>query len=324
MVERMTPDEIAAYREEQQAQESEDSKLYNLMRDETETDIFDHASAKDEPDPLIDDIPGPTNDGDRSLEDVEDDISGDEPENEETEEPPEDEQQESEEQEEPREDRSVPGHRYREERQRNDELQRRLAELEMRQQYLQPQYQQPQQPPPQPQQPPDMFVDPNAYTQYIFQQARAQTLAENIDRSLGAAQEEFGDDCRYIYQTLQSAINRGDPQAMRVRDAIFTSYDPGRALMRWGDPLLQDLARERERAREEIGRQWYRDKFGRDYQERRNQGEFNESTPQRSGTRTMPSLNSAAGNGRNMARERMDTRGMNGSDEDIFDYASRR
>jgi hypothetical protein len=319
MAKNPTPEELDLREAEQE--ERQIHRAIGGMIDESDTEVFRYGSAKND-----DEVePDPEDDGDHSLEEPDEDIAGGEPEQEQQA-PSEDEAEDGEpeaepEQEEPgaqqpqrdeRSERFVPSYRLREEAEARQRAERELADMRARQQQYQP-------PPPpqfQPQpQKPDLFVDPDAHTAWVQQQTLLAARAQNMEMSLASAAEEHGDDYQYVYRTLASAVQRNDPAAQQVVAAVLSSANPGRALMRWGEPLLQ----ERQDREENTHREWLRDRYGIDAEqlEQRGSGQRapRQATPPRRG---MPSLNSAAGNGRLMSRPRDNMGGLSNSDEDIF------
>ena len=314
-----SPEEMAKFQlAEQEEAERDFHQRVEGARQEAERELFRFASAKTEEEA---ERMEPENNGDHSLEEPDEDIAGGVPEEEEQEEQQDEEQEDGGEDEDAGEqeaesdqpqrderyERSVPSYRLREQTDRIQVLERQLAEMQMRMQ--QPQY--PQQPQPVPQKP-DMFVDPDAHTNWIMQQNAQASIVAFKEMTMAAAAEEYGDDFRYAYQTLQAGVQRGDPAANQTVQRIFASANPGRALMRWAEPLLQDLGQQRD----DEWDQGYRDRYGREPPPRgQGQREIRrEAVPPRRG---VPSLNSAAGNGRQMYRERQ-AGGMEDDDRVIF------
>jgi len=311
--------------------ERQERQLMSELVDETEREMFRYGSAKSEEDAQAME---PEDNGNRDLEEREEDIFGDTPEeveeadrqaageDDEPQDGGEDEEEQVPDDEEPqysdrpqrdeREARSVPSYRLREQSERVEALQREIADLRMRVQSPQ-QAPQPQQSP----QKPDMFVDPDGHAAWQMQQTLQAVRMQEAERSMQAAAEEYGDDFQYAYQVLQNGVRANDPRAHQTVQSIIASGNPGRALMRWAEPLLQDRADQQE----EMHRQWYRDTYGREAPEprqmRSGQGEFRQSVPPRRG---MPSLNGAGGNGRVMNRPRQNA-GTDDTDEGIFNYA---
>lgn len=317
---KQTPEELE---QRQAAEEAAERKLHRSMMDETELEIGRSAFDQEEE---------PIDDGDRSLEEPEEDIAGGDPEEEEQEEEPqesEDEEQDGEPQDEgegetpaeqPQRDeqsgRFVPSYRLREQTERAERAERELAEMRMRG-MPPPQPQQPPQPPPPK---PDMFVDPEAHERWMFQQWSAQQQHAHAERSLQEAAEEHGDDFRYAYDTLVQGVRRGDPQAQQIVSALYASPNPGRALMRWAQPLLE----QRQDQQEQAHREWLRERYGIDAEQlEQREARSNGRSASRqtiAPRRNVPSLNSAGGSGPPV-RARADARGMDGSEEAIFDYA---
>jgi hypothetical protein len=307
-----TPEELDLQQAEQE--ERQVHRAIGEMKDESEREIMRDVFENEQE---------PEDDGDRSLEEPEDDIAGGEPEAEQQ--ASEDAQQEREpeaepEQEEPepqgeRRDeqgnRFIPYHVVRQERDARQRAERELADMRARQQQYQPPP-----PPPQPQQPPpDLFVDPDAHFAWREQQMLLKQVALHKDMSLQAAREQYGDDYNYVYNTLSAAVQRNDPAAIQIGQAIVSSANPGWALMQWGQSLLQERG---EVADREL-RETVRERYGIDLEEyeQRNSGQRapRQQIPPRRG---MPSLNSAAGNGRVMQRPRDDAGGLENSDEALF------
>jgi hypothetical protein len=311
MAKNPTPEELDLQQAEQE--EREIHRAIGEMKDESEREIM-----RD----VFEDEQEPEDDGDRSLEEPEEDIAGGEPEQEQqaSEDEPQDGEPEAEpEQEAPgeqrpqrdeRSERFVPSYRLREEAEARQRAERELADMRARQQQYQPP------PPPQPQQPPpDLFVDPDARLAHEAQMQLQRQILAHKEMLMADAAEEYGDDYQYIYKALQAGVQRLDPAALQVSQAIINSANPGRALWRWGQPLLQD----REQQRDVELRERVRERYGIDLEEyeQRNSGQRapRQQIPPRRG---MPSLNSAAGNGRLMSRPRDNMGGLSDRDEDIF------
>lgn len=306
----------------QDREDREERELHrdlNAMQNETELEIGrfafdDNANPAEDPN-------APEDDGDRSLEEPDDDFGGGLPE-EEQQEDAQDETQDGEPEAEPEQEpepqrpqrneqseRFVPSSRLREERDARERAERELAELRMRQQH---------QPPPPPQQQyqplprPDAFADPDGRDDWNLQRTLQAVRFQNIEQSLQSAAEEFGPDYQYVYRTLQQGVQQNDPAAHQALNAILQSPNPGRSLMRWGEPLLQEYQDQQEG----VHREWLRERYGIDAdqleqrQQRAGQSGSRQANPPR---REMPSLNSAAGNGRVMSRQRY------GSDADMTD-----
>lgn len=330
MARQPSPEERAfAENQQDQDDEREYHKRVSGAIDDTEREIFRHGSAKSDEEVA----PDPEDDGDRSLEEPDEDIAGGDPEDEEEEqqddEQPEqqarDGEQAEEGDEEPeqgspqrdeRSDRFVPSNRLREERERAERLERELAETRARLQA--PIQQAPAQPPPEP---PDMFVDPKGWEQVKLQEFRQAAQRDYTERSLAAAHQEYGDDFAFVYSTLQGALQRGDTQAAQITARILNAPDPGRALMTWGEQLLS----ERQDQQEETHRQWLRETYGDEVAEQLERQAMRRSNPRQGQTvnrpatpprRSMPSLNSAGSSGGQRAR--IDPRGIDGSEEAIF------
>jgi hypothetical protein len=209
-----------------------------------------------------------------------------------------------------RSERFVPSYRLREESERRERAERELADIRAR--GMPPPQAVP--PPQAPPQKPDMFVDPDAHDEYLIQQmlARQHRLRQEI--SMQEAAEEHGQDFHYAYNVLQQAVQRNDPTAHQIVAALYGSANPGRAFMRWAEPLLQDYRGQQEAERE----QWLRDRFGVEPEEleRRPVRGQGQQRPPSSPRRGVPSLNSAGSSGG--PRTRIDPRGMDGSEEAIF------
>ena len=318
---KMTPQEEQAFAQDE-AEERDEHRRFSAAKDETDREIFRDVLDGKEPEP--------EDDGDRSLENIEEDMAGGDPEDvEEEEEQEEDEQDESDEEDdggeeadegqapeitEPqrneRSERFVPSNRLREETERRERAERELAEIRARG-MPPPQAAPPPQPPPQK---PDMFVDPDAHDEYLIQQMLARQHRLRQEVSMQEAAEEHGPDFHYAYNVLQQAVRRNDPTAHQIVAALNQSANPGRAFMRWAEPLLQDYRGQQEAERE----QWLRDRFGVEPEEleRRPVRGQGQQRPPSSPRRGVPSLNSAGSSGG--PRTRIDPRGMDGSEEAIF------
>ena len=274
---------------------------------DTEGEIFNFANDREEPE----------NDGDKSLEEMDDPIGGkpDEPEPEasEPDDEPEPEQAQADEgegeAEEPaQEPARVPSHVMREYRERAERAERDAAEwrarYDERQRFAQPQ--QPQQPPP-PE--PDMFADPEAWKRDFRQQTINEVRQTMARASVEEARARYGAEFEHAYHLLDS-----DPRLTREAQAVLASLNPGEAIMRLAEPYMGEFRQQRQEqelaeAQQVAARNGYTLVPGR--------GGPSNSRPPSQLRNNPPSLNGASGGG-NTRRERLDPRGMDGSEEAIF------
>jgi hypothetical protein len=326
--------------------EREQATAINDAIRETEKEIWDDSTG-DEP---LD------NDADTTLEDMGEGLEGDDlDEEEETEEgeQPEGEGEETEGEEEapaegeeptepeaaaePQQDdrRGVPSARLREEAQRRRAeteraatLERQLAEMQGRFNELSARVNAPPTPQPQPQAAtpkPDMFADPEGYERWMKaeaakeadarieqrmtafrqeqQQQREATLNDNLALT---AQGERGFEFQAGYRALTSLDPR-DPQARATVQRIINSPDPGNAILTW----FEDNGAEEFRANiaQQLGLVPQRTP-SRQQQSQQPRREYR-----------LPSLNSAAGGGRQQVA---DPEMMDDSDDSVFRFASKR
>ena len=258
------------------------------------------------------------NDGDKSLEEMDDPTGGkpDEPDQEASEpddaDEPEPEQAQADEgegeAEEPEhEPARVPSHVMREYRERAERAERDASEWRARYDERQRlQSQQPQQPPP-PE--PDMFADPEAWKRE-FQQRTINEVRQTMARaSIEEARARYGAEFEHAYHLLDS-----DPRLAREAQAVLASLNPGEAIMRLAEPHMGEFRQQRQEqelaeAQQVAARNGYTLVPGR--------GGPSNSRPQSQLRNNPPSLNGASGGG-NTRRERLDPRGMDGSEEAIF------
>jgi hypothetical protein len=295
-------------------QEQEESDQLASMHADTEEEIFKFGSSQQEDE----------NDGDKSLEQM-DDPSGveDTDEGSEYEEPNPDEatddvsdgEPEGERRDEP-DDRGVPSWRLREETQRREQIERELSELRMR---VDAQTIRPAQPPPEVPQTPDMFADPEGYTKHIIERTKQDALRdfrnEYSQRSYTAARARNQAEFDYAYRIAQS--RRNDPMFQQDLAGIEASHNPGEAFMAWAEPHLAEFREQRDQER----MQEFADVFGVDPPTfRQALAMVNKGTGRPTAARpNVPSLNSATRGG--PTRERVDQRGIDGSERSVFDYA---
>jgi hypothetical protein len=290
------------------AEEREQGRAVQAAIKETETvEIMDYVFDRDNP---------PDNDGDRSLEEPEDPLGIEEPDQEASADDggePEAQQAEGEEPEgeEPeqqyeRDPAYVPSTRLREETDARRNAEREAAEWRARydetQRLLRPQ--QPQQPPPPT---PDMFADPEAWKQDFRQQVINETRQSMQRASIEEARARYGAEFDHAYQLLDS-----DPRLTREAQAVLASLNPGEAIMRLAEPYMGEFRQQRQeqelaQAQQIAARNGYTLVPGRGGPTSRPQQLRNNP----------PSLNGASGGG-NTRRERLDPRGMDGSEEAIF------
>jgi hypothetical protein len=286
------------------------------MRDDTETEIMDSVWDK----------PEDENNGDKTLEQMEDHTGiNDTDENSEYEEPDQDdatedatdgEPEESGERRDEPDDRGVPSWRLREETQRREDIERRLNELQSQ---VNAQTIRPVAPPPEPPKPPDMFADPDGHDEYLVQKTKREALQEFRNelsqRSYTAARARSPAEFDYAFKIAQS--RRNDPAFQQDLAGIEASYNPGEAFMQWAEPHLAEFREQQEQ--EMMGQ--FADRFGVDPDTfQRALAMVNKGTGRPSPQRpNVPSLNSATRGG--PTRERVDQRGIDGSERSVFDYA---
>jgi hypothetical protein len=255
------------------------------------------------------------NDGDKSLEEMDDPTGGkpdesnqeaDEPQQDEAE--PEVDEATGEDLEPPdeREPARVPSYVVREQRERAERAEREAAEWRARydETVRLSRPQQPQQPPPPT---PDMFADPEAWKQDFRQQVINETRQSMQRASIEEARARYGAEFDHAYQLLDS-----DPRLTREAQAVLASLNPGEAIMRYAEPYMGEFRQQRQEqelaeAQQIAARNGYTLVPGRGGPTSRPQQLRNNP----------PSLNGASGGG-NTRRERLDPRGMDGSEEAIF------
>ena len=259
------------------------------------------------------------NDGDKSLEEMDDPTGGkpDEPDQEastddsgEAAEPEGEEPEgEAEEPEEPvQEPARVPSYVVREQRERAERAEREANEWRARYDEVQrlsrpPQPQQP--PPPEP----DMFADPEAWKRDFRQQTINEVRQTMARASVEEARARYGAEFEHAYHLLDS-----DPRLQREAQAVLASLNPGEAIMRLAEPYMGEFRQQRQEqelaeAQQVAARNGYTLVPGR--------GGPSNSRPQSQLRNNPPSLNGASGGG-NTRRERLDPRGMDGSEDAIF------
>lgn len=290
---------------------AEEESIVSAIAD-TEGEIFNEAMGD----------PDPENDGDRSLEEMEDPV-GDDPEVEASQdddgESDELEADEAESEEEPqrneRSERSVPSYRLREETERRERLERELAELRGQLNAIQRPQQQPQQQP----QKPDPFADPEGHERWVVDNAIRQVQERNFNAAMADGLEEHGEEFRFAHDEL-AKLGPNNPEGVQVFQRMMAARDPVKVLMRWAEPRLQEYREQREQ--QALDSLAERSGYDRDTIERAlaiaARGSGQRPTQQRQMGRIPPSLNSAGGSGRSAARDRVDPRGMDGSEASIF------
>ena len=263
------------------------------------------------------------NDGDRSLEEMDDPTGGkpDEPEPEQ-EASADDEEGEADEAEgeepegeaEPQraqdEFRPVPYQRLREVNEARYKAEREAAEWRARYDEMQRSVrpQQPQQaPPPEP----DMFADPEGWKQAFQQRVMNETRQNLQQANLAEARARYGAEFQYAYDLIDK-----NPQFAQEAQAVLASPTPGDAIMRIAEPYLAEFREQRQQQELAEQQDWAARNGYRLVPERA--GGPSNSRPQQSQLRNNPpSLNGASGGG-NTRRERLDPRGMDGSEDAIF------
>ena len=315
-----------------EAAEREEQRLISEAMDDTEREIAAEAFEQ-EPQDL---------DGDTSIEDAagEDELADeetedeDEPADDEQAEPsPEDEIDDATEEAEPQDrgrgDLSVA---LRQERERRQALERELAEARGYQRGVESiprQTQQQEQPPPRP----DMFSDPEGWERAVraeaAQAAVQQVRGQFIQSAMEEAAAEYGQEFHYAWDRWNQ-LPDSDPKKQEIGQRMGRSLNPGRVLMRWAEPLLEEYRAQQQNDMVERfmamadenpqlldalsarlgggGRQ--RQSAQRDTPQPR--------TQQRSSRRNPPSINGASGSS---GRVGADPRGFDGSEEAIFSYA---
>lgn len=110
-----------------------------------------------------------------------------------------------------------------------DEAEKRVAEYERRFQDLERRFQTAQYPQPQQQmqrvQPPDPFTDPEAYQQFVVEQAQTVALSERLNTSQMLAEEKYG--AQVVEEALQAALRAG------VNHHFIKARNPFAELVAW-------------------------------------------------------------------------------------------
>ena len=296
------------------AQERAEEQEISAAIKDTEGEIFDFANDREEPE----------NDGDKSLEEMEDPTGGkpDEPEQEasadgeeaEADEPEadeaEDEGEAEPEQRGQEEFRPVPYQRLREVNEARYKAEREAAEWRARYDEMQRSVR-PQQPAAPPPPEPDMFADPEGWKQ-AFQQRIMNETRQNLQQAnLAETRARYGAEFQYAYDLIDK-----NPQFAQEAQAVLASPTPGDAIMRIAEPYLAEFREQRQQQELAEQQDWAARNGYRLVPERA--GGPSNSRPQQSQLRNNPpSLNGASGGG-NTRRERLDPRGMDGSEDAIF------
>ena len=294
-------------------QERAEEQAVSAAIKDTEGEIFDFANDREEPE----------NDGDKSLEEMDDPTGGkpDEPDQEasadgeeaEADEPEADEAEDEAEAEPQQrgqdEFRPVPYQRLREVNEARYKAEREAAEWRARYDEMQRSLR-----PPQPQQPPppepDMFADPEAWKQNFQQQTEAKFVQRMQQASLAEARSRYGAEFQYAYDLIDK-----NPQFAQQAQEVLTSVNPGETIMRIAEPHLAEFREQRQQQELAEQQDWAARNGFRLVPDRA--GGPSNSRPQTQLRNNPPSLNGASGGG-NTRRERLDPRGMDGSEDAIF------
>ena len=259
------------------------------------------------------------NDGDKSLEEMDDPTGGkpDEPEQEasaeddsEAEEP---EGEEPEDEAEPQrgqdEFRPVPYQRLREVNEARYKAEREAAEWRARYDEMQRSVR-PQQPAAPPPPEPDMFADPEGWKQAFQQRVMNETRQNLQQANLAETRARYGAEFQYAYDLIDK-----NPQFAQEAQAVLASPTPGDAIMRIAEPYLAEFREQRQQQELAEQQDWAARNGYRLVPERA--GGPSNSRPQTQQLRNNPpSLNGASGGG--STRQRLDPRGMDGSEDAIF------
>lgn len=284
----------------------------------TEQEIFDEATGQAEDEnngdrslEEMDDVPGETEEGDEGPEAEEPDGEGEEDEGEEL-------AASEEEGEEPEPDPAERGGRIPSSRLREEAERRRIAEqqvantqhelaalrAQLQQQIRQPQQEQPAKP--------DLFSDPDAVLAQRDAQLEQRFADRYVNASLFRAHRERGEEFEAAYKALTS-LNPADPANRATVQSIYSSPEPGLAVMDWYDQRPERIiARQREQFlndpefRKEALQYW------------RGEAERGDGGRPRTTTRLPRSLNGASGGG---SRREADPELYNDSDNSVFAYA---
>jgi len=179
-----------------------------------------------------------------------------------------------------------------------------------------------QQPPEQPAAPlkPDPVLDPEGYERYMMAALEQRYTVRRIEETFAAQHEALGKDFETAYVELQK-LNPNNPVDKATGHRIYTSPDPGKALMKWhreqtalremgGDPAAY-----RQRLRDELVND--PDMVKAVLARLREQGEEGRPGAPRNITRLPPSL--ARARGGSSAKEVLSA--ADNTDEAVFDYA---
>ena len=287
------------------AEEKAEEQAISAAISDTEDEIFKAGIGSEEDE----------NDGDKSLEEMDDPTGGkpDEPDQEasadgeegEASEPEADEA-EAEPEEPVQEPARVPSHVMREYRERAERAEREASEWRARYDERQRfQSQQPQQPPP-PE--PDMFADPKAWEQELERRTENKIRQSMARASIEEARRRYGAEFDYAFELLDK-----DPRFASQAQEVLASLIPGETIMRIAEPYMEDFRQQRQEQKlAELQHEAARNGFSLVP----NRGGPSNSRPQQL-RNNPPSLNGASGGG-NTRRERLDPRGMDGSEDAIF------
>src|SRR5215472_3828632 len=244
-----------------------------------------------------------------------------------------------------RQGRGVPSYRLREQTERATRAEQEAAELRDRVARMEGQIsaiqRPPQREPTQPTAPPDMFVDPEGWRRHqreqITNEVNRSFRNTYVDGDMARAHGEHGDAFKFAYDALVAEAQK-DPngEARRLVDHImYRSATPASDVMKWAQPRLDAWHQQRENdAAQLLAEQWgvsvddvmaLRGNTGGNGRQAPRGGNReamrgNNGQARSTGSRArMPDLNGAGG-GR-MGGERLDPRGMDGSEESVFSYA---
>ena len=298
-------------------EEREAERLFLLMQKDTDVEVFKYGvNGKD--------VEEDENDGDDSLEQQDDPLGIDEPatpesvqeasaDDSEAEEPEAEEPQGDEVEGEPgpqqyERETHVPSIRLRAEADARRAAEREATEWRARYDELQRSARPPQPAAPPPPKP-DQFAEPEAHEQWMEQQITQKIRQQFAQASLAEARSRHGAEFQYAYDLIDK-----NPQFAQEAQEVLASINPGETIMRIAEPYLAEFREQRQQQELAEQQDWAARNGYRLVPERA--GGPSNSRPQTQLRNNPPSLNGASGGG--STRQRLDPRGMDGSEDAIF------
>jgi hypothetical protein len=183
----------------------------------------------------------------------------------------------------------------------------------------QPQQQQP--PPPAPAKP-DPVLDPDGYERYVVAQMEQRYTMRRIEETFQETHETVGKEFEAAYESLRK-LDANNPVDRAIGNRIYTSPNPGKALMRWHreQTMLQEMGSDPAAYRQKLRDELLNDPdmvkavLARVREQRDGNGQ--QPGAPRNVTRLPPSLNRARGG--STSNELLGA--ADNTDEAIFNYA---